>query len=67
MSPEEICPKCGNKRMFHEDELEQVRAGEIVCMECALDQGYHEFLGEVLGGEHKELIEELQERLEDEQ
>lgn len=66
MSPEETCPKCGKKRLFHEDELEGVRAGEIVCTECALEQGYNTFLGEVLAGEHQELVDELEERLQDE-
>lgn len=66
MSPEEKCPKCGKMRMFHEDELEGVWDGEVVCAECALEEGYYVFLGEVLAGEHKQLIQELKERLENE-
>lgn len=52
--------------MFHPDELKGVKAGEIVCMGCTLDQGYYLFLGEVMDGQHAELIAELQQKLIDE-
>jgi hypothetical protein len=63
MTPVETCPKCGREETFHEDELDDVRKGTTRCLECTLERGYHVFLGEVLAGEHKELIAELRERL----
>lgn len=66
MSPEETCPKCGNKRVFHEEETEGVRAGTIVCTECGLEEQYNEFLGEVLDGQHTDLVKDLEERLAEE-
>lgn len=67
MSPKARCPECGKKRMFHEKEMKGVRRGEIVCMNCTLERGYYLFLGEVLDGQHKELIAELQQRLEEDE
>jgi hypothetical protein len=49
--------------MFHEDELKDVRSGKAICVECGFEREFNMFLGEVLAGEHKELIAELQERL----
>ncbi len=66
MSPKTKCPNCGKKRMFHKDEMKGVKRGEIVCVDCTLDQGYYLFLGEVMDGQHKELIAELQQKLIDE-
>ena len=53
--------------MFHPDELAGVRAGDVFCTDCTLDHGYDVFLGEVLAGDHQELIEELKERLEEDE
>lgn len=66
MSPEEVCPECGKLRLFHEDEMEGVREGTVVCTKCSLEHEYYVFLGEVLDGEHPQLIDELRQRLEDE-
>lgn len=66
MSPEAICPGCGREQMFHDDEVDSVRAGEAVCMECTLKQEELKFLVEVLEGGHKELIAQIAERLEEE-
>lgn len=66
MSPKAKCPSCNKKRMFHKDEMKGVKRGEIVCVDCTLDEGYYLFLGEVLDGEHGDLIKQLQEQLEDE-
>lgn len=65
MSPEGICPNCGNKVVFHEDEMEGVKAGTVVCTECGLERQYHEFLAEVLDGKHPELIQQIEEELSD--
>ena len=66
MSPYELCPKCGKWRPFHKKELKRVRKGKVFCVDCTLDRGYDEFLGEVLAGEHKDTIAILKERLEEE-
>jgi hypothetical protein len=63
MSPVEACPGCGRDEMFHEDELDDLRKGETLCVECTLERCFNVFLAEVLAGEHKELIAELRERL----
>lgn len=52
--------------MFHEDEMEGVREGTIVCTECGLEAQFNEFLGEVLEGKHPKLIAELEEKLKEE-
>lgn len=66
MSPKTKCPKCGKKRMFHKDEMKGVKRGDIVCVDCTLDEGYYLFLGEVLDGKHETLIAELRAQMEDE-
>lgn len=66
MSPVETCPKCGREEMFSDDELDDVRKGETLCVESTLERGFTVFLAEVLAGEHKELIAELRERLAEE-
>jgi len=67
MSPKAKCPRCNKKRLFHQDEMKGVKRGEIVCVDCTLEEGYYLFLGEVLSGEHKELIAELQAQLEEDE
>lgn len=37
-----------------------------MCTECTIDQGFNQFLGEVLGGKHKDVIDEIEERLSNE-
>lgn len=66
MSPKEICPRCGKKRLFHKDEVKGARKGKVVCLACGLEETYYEFMGEVLDGQHPELIKEMQKRLEEE-
>lgn len=66
MSPKEVCQRCGKKRMFHEDEVKKVRKGKVFCLGCALQEEFYVFLGEVLDGQHPELIERLKEQLEEE-
>jgi transcription elongation factor Elf1 len=66
VSPKEICPRCGKKRLFHADEVKGARKGKVVCLDCGLEETYYLFLGEVLDGQHSELIAELKEQLEDE-
>lgn len=65
MSPKKICPVCGKKRMFHEDELKAVRENRAMCTKCGLERTYNEFLAEVMQGKHKELIAELRKRMEE--
>lgn len=50
--------------MFHEGEMKDVRAGDVLCMQCTLDMEFLTFLGEILDGEHKELMAGLRERFE---
>lgn len=66
MSPKAKCPKCGRNKLFHDDELEGVRAGEILCATCSLDNAFNEFLLEVLDGKHSALIAEIEARLQEE-
>lgn len=66
MSPLETCPECDRDEMFHEDELDDLRKGHTLCVECTLERGFHVFLAEVLAGEHKELIAEVHSRLAEE-
>lgn len=63
MSPEAVCSKCGKVELFHPDELKGVRAGEVFCVDCSLLREYDVFLGEILDGKHRELIEMLKERM----
>lgn len=49
---------------FHESELAEMRAGTALCMECAFRRQEAIFLGEVLDGQHQELMAQLKERLE---
>lgn len=67
MSPKAVCRKCGEVHVFHEIEIDSVEAGEVFCVDCSLSDEYDVFLGEVLGGEHPELMEHLRERLKDEE
>lgn len=67
MSPKERCPSCGKKRMFHVDELEDLKEGDVICTKCALERSYYEFFAEVLDGKHPELIKKLKKQLEEEQ
>ena len=60
MSPKERCPRCGKKRLFHEEEIKGARKGKVVCMDCALEQGFDEFLGEILAGKHPGLAKQLE-------
>ncbi len=64
--PTLVCPECGEYAEFHNDEIEDVKIGEAICPSCTLERGYNVFLGEVLDGQHPELIAELRERLEEE-
>lgn len=64
MSPEAICPGCGSTQMFHAEEVESLREGGGLCMECTLKHEELKFLAEVLEGGHKELIAEIAARLE---
>lgn len=66
MSPEAVCPECGRKQMFHEDELDDVRRGRARCVECALQHQYYVFFGEVLDGKHKDAMAKFKKQLEDE-
>lgn len=64
--PTLVCPQCGEEAAFHPDEVKDVKNGKAVCASCGLEHEYHVFLGEVLNGEHPELIAQLKAQLEEE-
>lgn len=65
MSPDAPCPRCGKVKPFHKGELEGVRAGEVLCVECSLETTFNEFLAEVLEGKHPKLIAQLRAQLQE--
>lgn len=65
--PTLVCPACGEETEFHPDEVKKVKKGKAVCINCGLENQYNEFLGEVLSGEHPELIAYLREQLEEDE
>lgn len=67
MQPLARCPRCGQQRLFHESELESLRKGTVVCLECSLEKQEVGFLVEVLRGEHKEAVDRMKEALQEEQ
>lgn len=55
MSPDAECPSCHKIRAFHDDEMEGLEEGLVICAECGLEVIETAFTLEVLRGEHDHL------------
>lgn len=51
MSPDAECPSCGKIRAFHDDEMQDLEEGLLVCLECKFMVIPNEIVGDILTGE----------------
>lgn len=56
MSPDAPCPECGRITAFHDEEMEGVDDGSVVCATCHLMVVESAFVLEIASGEHDHLI-----------
>lgn len=51
MSPTGPCPYCGKEFTFHEDEVEGVADGSVVCLDCGMEVAMNAWITDVIAGE----------------
>lgn len=59
MNPIRPCPHCGKDVDFHEDELEGLRDGTTICLECGFEMEQTRMILEIAHGHHPELVDEI--------